>query len=94
MGVNFLGFKASAGLGGLLTGNAADGGLGASAETPFGQRAGAGLGGVVDGNGNSQGYKYHYHQKRFSTYNQPREIVEQIVKERMGNSETSTETTA
>ncbi|XP_019881024.1 glycine-rich protein 1 isoform X2 [Aethina tumida] len=58
VGVNFLGFKASAGLGGLLTGNAADGGLGASAETPFGQRAGAGLGGVVDGNGRSAGGLY------------------------------------
>ncbi|XP_074041361.1 uncharacterized protein isoform X2 [Leptinotarsa decemlineata] len=39
VGVNFLGFKASAGLGG---------GLHAEAETPFGQAAGAGLGGYVD----------------------------------------------
>lgn len=51
VGVNFLGFKASAGLGGLLTGNAAHGGLQASAETPFGQAARAGLGGVVNGEG-------------------------------------------
>ncbi|CAH0560931.1 unnamed protein product [Brassicogethes aeneus] len=58
VGVNFLGYKASAGLGGLLTGNAADGGLHASAETPHGQRAGAGLGGVVDGNGKTAGGLY------------------------------------
>ncbi|XP_020714881.1 merozoite surface antigen 2 isoform X2 [Ceratitis capitata] len=49
-GVNFGGYHAEAGLGGLLTGNAAHGGLSASAGTPFGQRAGAGLGGSVDGN--------------------------------------------
>lgn len=49
VGVNFGGYEAEAGLGGLLTGNAADGGLGASAKTPFGQAAGAGLGGRVDG---------------------------------------------
>ncbi|XP_025830860.1 uncharacterized protein LOC108744856 isoform X1 [Agrilus planipennis] len=47
IGVNFLGYHASAGLGGLLTGNAADGGLFAQAGTPHGQRAGAGLGGTV-----------------------------------------------
>jgi hypothetical protein len=34
--VNFAGFNAEAGLGGLLTGNAAHGGLSASAGTPFG----------------------------------------------------------
>ncbi|XP_011196387.2 merozoite surface protein 2 [Zeugodacus cucurbitae] len=49
-GVNFGGYHAEAGLGGLLTGNAAHGGLSASAGTPYGQRAGAGLGGSVDGN--------------------------------------------
>lgn len=53
IGVNFGGYKASAGLGGLLTGNPAHGGLQASAETPFGQKAAAGLGGVVDENGNN-----------------------------------------
>lgn len=53
VGVNFGGYKASAGLGGLLTGNPAHGGLQASAETPFGQKAAAGLGGRVDGNGNN-----------------------------------------
>lgn len=37
------------GLGGLLTGNAAHGGLSASAGTPFGQKAGAGIGGTVNG---------------------------------------------
>lgn len=51
VGVNFLGFKASAGLGGLLTGDASQGGLHAEAETPFGQKAGAGLGGHVTGQG-------------------------------------------
>lgn len=49
VGVNFGGYEAEAGLGGILTGNAADGGLSASAKTPFGQQAGAGLGGRVDG---------------------------------------------
>lgn len=52
-GVNFGGYHAEAGLGGLLTGNAAHGGLSASAGTPYGQQAGAGLGGGVDGHGNS-----------------------------------------
>lgn len=51
VGVNFLGFKASAGLGGLLSGNAAAGGLHAEAGTPFGQAAKAGLGGNIDGKG-------------------------------------------
>lgn len=36
IGVNFLGYHAEAGLGGLLTGDAAHGGLSASAGTPFG----------------------------------------------------------
>ncbi|XP_059612927.1 uncharacterized protein LOC132259351 [Phlebotomus argentipes] len=49
VGVNFGGYHAEAGLGGLLTGNAAQGGLSASAGTPYGQHAGAGLGGSVDG---------------------------------------------
>lgn len=49
IGVNFAGYHAEAGLGGLLTGNGAHGGLSASAGTPYGQRAGAGLGGSVDG---------------------------------------------
>ena len=43
--MNFGGYHAEAGLGGLLTGNAAHGGLTASAGTPFGQTAHAGLGG-------------------------------------------------
>ncbi|XP_050306881.1 uncharacterized protein LOC126743710 [Anthonomus grandis grandis] len=55
IGVNFLGFKASAGLGGLLTRDMSQGGLHAEAETPFGQKAGAGLGGKVDGNGQAVG---------------------------------------
>jgi len=37
IGVNFAGYHAEAGLGGLLTGNAAHGGLSASAGTPFGK---------------------------------------------------------
>lgn len=49
LGVNFAGFTADVGLGGLLTGNAAHGGLSASAGTPFGQKAGAGIGGTVNG---------------------------------------------
>lgn len=53
IGVNFAGYHAEAGLGGLLTGDAAHGGLSASAGTPFGQRAGAGLGGSVSGEGGS-----------------------------------------
>ncbi|XP_066145302.1 uncharacterized protein [Euwallacea fornicatus] len=58
VGVNFLGFKASAGLGGLLTGDASQGGLHAEAGTPFGQKAAAGLGGAVGGNGRSIGGLY------------------------------------
>lgn len=49
IGVNFGGYHAEAGLGGLLTGNAAHGGLSASAGTPYGQAAAAGLGGSLDG---------------------------------------------
>lgn len=49
VGVEFGGYHAEAGLGGLLTGNAAHGGLSASAGTPGGQLARAGLGGAVDG---------------------------------------------
>ncbi|EFA01684.2 hypothetical protein TcasGA2_TC007258 [Tribolium castaneum] len=69
VGVNFLGYHASAGLGGLLTGNAADGGLHAEAGTPFGQQAGAGLGGTVDASGNRSGYKYHYSSSRLDPLN-------------------------
>ncbi|KAH8413668.1 hypothetical protein KR222_003182 [Zaprionus bogoriensis] len=49
VGVNFAGYHADAGLGGLLTGNAAHGGLSASAGTPWGSRAAAGLGGGLNG---------------------------------------------
>lgn len=55
IGVNFLGYHAEAGLGGLLTGNAAHGGLSASAGTPLGQRAAAGLGGSIDEAGRPRG---------------------------------------
>ncbi|XP_078049830.1 uncharacterized protein LOC144476591 isoform X2 [Augochlora pura] len=48
--VNFAGFHAQAGLGGLLGGSQAGGGLHASAGTPWGANAAAGLGGSLDGN--------------------------------------------
>ncbi|KAH8240351.1 hypothetical protein KR038_004747, partial [Drosophila bunnanda] len=56
VGVNFAGYHADAGLGGLLTGNAAHGGLSASAGTPWGPRAAAGLGGNLDGRTSGVGY--------------------------------------
>ncbi|XP_026836633.1 uncharacterized protein LOC6547808 isoform X2 [Drosophila erecta] len=56
VGVNFAGFHADAGLGGLLTGNSAHGGLSASAGTPWGSRAAAGLGGNLDGRAAGVGY--------------------------------------
>lgn len=51
IGVNFLGFHAAAGLGGLLNG----GGLHAEAGTPFGQKAAAGLGGAIGQDGSAAG---------------------------------------
>ncbi|KAH8290491.1 hypothetical protein KR054_003563, partial [Drosophila jambulina] len=56
VGVNFAGYHADAGLGGLLTGNSAHGGLSASAGTPWGARAAAGLGGNLDGRASGVGY--------------------------------------
>ncbi|XP_032572902.1 uncharacterized protein LOC6615709 isoform X2 [Drosophila sechellia] len=56
VGVNFAGYHADAGLGGLLTGNSAHGGLSASAGTPWGSRAAAGLGGNLDGRAAGVGY--------------------------------------
>ncbi|KAH8402171.1 hypothetical protein KR009_010353, partial [Drosophila setifemur] len=56
VGVNFAGYHADAGLGGLLTGNSAHGGLSASAGTPWGSRAAAGLGGNLDGRTNGVGF--------------------------------------
>ncbi|XP_030382266.1 uncharacterized protein LOC115629827 [Scaptodrosophila lebanonensis] len=56
VGVNFAGYHADAGLGGLLTGNSAHGGLSASAGTPWGSRAAAGIGG--DLNGRTAGVAY------------------------------------
>ncbi|XP_017108585.3 uncharacterized protein [Drosophila bipectinata] len=56
VGVNFAGYHADAGLGGLLTGNSAHGGLSASAGTPWGSRAAAGLGGNLDGRTAGVGY--------------------------------------
>lgn len=60
-------------MGGLLTGNAAHGGLSASAGTPFGQKAGAGIGGTVNGpNGkllrNSNSITNCYHIWDISNY--------------------------
>lgn len=57
-GVNFGGYHAEAGLGGLLTGNNAHGGLSASAGTPHGQQAGAGIGGLLGGNERTAGGAY------------------------------------
>ncbi|EDW85624.2 uncharacterized protein Dwil_GK23058 [Drosophila willistoni] len=56
VGVNFAGYHADAGLGGLLTGNSAHGGLSASTGTPWGARAAAGLGGDLDGRAAGVGY--------------------------------------
>jgi len=56
VGVNFAGYSASAGLGGLLTGDASHGFLSASAGTPNGQHASAGLGG--DLNNQASGIAY------------------------------------
>ncbi|XP_046743212.1 keratin, type II cytoskeletal 1 isoform X2 [Diprion similis] len=55
VGVNFGGYHAEAGLGGLLGGGRTAGGLHASAGTPSGANAQAGLGGLLDGNGYTGG---------------------------------------
>ncbi|KPJ04302.1 hypothetical protein RR46_01586 [Papilio xuthus] len=57
LGVNFAGYHAAVGLGGVL-GNGANGGLYAEAGTPHGQSAKAGLGGAVDANGGTSGGLY------------------------------------
>ncbi|CAG9138040.1 unnamed protein product [Plutella xylostella] len=54
LGVNFGGYHAGVGIGGLL-GMARRGGLYAEAGTPLGQHAKRGLGGVVDKDGNTSG---------------------------------------
>ncbi|XP_031839782.1 uncharacterized protein LOC116430162 isoform X2 [Nomia melanderi] len=57
--VNFAGFHAQAGLGGILGGTGTGGGLHASAGTPWGASAAAGLGGALDGNnGTAKGGLY------------------------------------
>jgi len=53
--VNFAGYHAEAGLGGLLRGAGTGGGLHASAGTPWGAHAGAGLGGQLNGEDGSLG---------------------------------------
>lgn len=47
--VNFAGYHAEAGLGGLFGGTGTRGGLFAGAGTPFGAHASANVGGVVEG---------------------------------------------
>ncbi|KYB28039.1 hypothetical protein TcasGA2_TC034660 [Tribolium castaneum] len=62
LGVNFLGFHATAGLfGGLLAETAGLGGPHAEASTPFGQSAGAGIG-VRSKLGSNYAYLYCYSQ--------------------------------
>ncbi|XP_035737717.1 uncharacterized protein LOC118448492 isoform X4 [Vespa mandarinia] len=57
--VNFAGYHAETGLGGLLGNSQAGGGLHASAGTPFGPQASAGLGGLLNGdNANTGGGLY------------------------------------
>ncbi|KAI4501378.1 hypothetical protein M0802_003751 [Mischocyttarus mexicanus] len=57
--LNFAGYHAEAGLGGLLGNSRTGGGLHASAGTPFGPQASAGLGGLLNGdNANAGGGLY------------------------------------
>ncbi|XP_046816808.1 uncharacterized protein LOC124423287 isoform X2 [Vespa crabro] len=57
--VNFAGYHAETGLGGLLGNSQTGGGLHASAGTPFGPQASAGLGGLLNGdNANTGGGLY------------------------------------
>nr|XP_032516482.1 uncharacterized protein LOC116769483 [Danaus plexippus plexippus] len=58
LGVNFGGYHAGVGIGGLLGGSGGAGGLYAEAGTPSGQAARAGLGGVVSEHGGSSGGLY------------------------------------
>ncbi|XP_072932644.1 uncharacterized protein [Epargyreus clarus] len=55
LGVNFGGYHAGVGIGGLLGGTGTSGGLYAEAGTPYGQSAKAGLGGSVDEKGGASG---------------------------------------
>ncbi|XP_023289493.1 nuclear pore complex protein nup54-like [Orussus abietinus] len=57
--VNFGGYHAEAGLGGLLGDSRAGGGLHASAGTPFGAHASAGLGGLLGGDSGTAGGGLH-----------------------------------
>lgn len=54
--MNFAGYHAEAGLGGLLRSAGTSGGLHASVGTPWGAHAGAGLGGQVSGEDGSVGW--------------------------------------
>ncbi|XP_052755283.1 uncharacterized protein LOC113517705 isoform X2 [Galleria mellonella] len=58
LGVNFGGYHAAVGIGGLGGKGGATGGLFAEAGTPYGQSAKAGLGGAVDSKGGSGGGLY------------------------------------
>nr|AIN34702.1 fatty alcohol acetyltransferase [Agrotis segetum] len=58
LGVNFGGYHAGVGLGGVAGGSNTAGGLFAEAGTPFGQGAKAGLGGAVNGNSGTAGGLY------------------------------------
>ncbi|CAH0719954.1 unnamed protein product, partial [Brenthis ino] len=58
LGVNFGGYHAGVGIGGLLGGSGGAGGLYAEAGTPHGQSARAGLGGGVSENGGAAGGLY------------------------------------
>lgn len=53
--LNFAGYHAEAGLGGLLDNSRTGGGLHASAGTPFGPQASAGLGGLLSGDNANAG---------------------------------------
>lgn len=53
--LNFAGYHAEAGLGGLLDNSRTGGGLHASAGTPFGPQASAGLGGLLSGDNANTG---------------------------------------
>lgn len=53
--MNFGGYHAEAGLGGILTGSKTGGGLHAGAGTPDGAHASAGLGGLLGGNNANAG---------------------------------------
>lgn len=58
--MNFAGYHAEAGLGGLLGGDSSKGGLYAGAGTPFGPHASADLGGGLGGDAGGVTINYNY----------------------------------